>query len=381
MLLDSAFESDVRVEKEAADLARAGHQVQVVCMLQEGLPREEERSGIPIKRRFPQDIKSPLRRGYSRALEHSVGSVLAEDYDAIHCHDYQMLAIGARAKAHRPKPLIYDAHEYLAGWPFYRDSSGWANRLKGWLVWRYEIRAEKRHIRTADGVVTVSQALSAAMTRRFNLKLPPVVIRNIPRAYETRGDSAALRRRFNIPPHRRVLLYSGALYHTDRQLAALYRIVAAIENTVLLVLGSRSRHSEARRLARALDVEGKNVFFGEYINDPAERQDLMSGADAALMHVRTSWEAHRLTFSNKFLEYTFAGLPIVAAYQEDCVAIGKQYGHALFYEEDDDAKLRRNILEALSNRELLCRNLSAARRDFRWEEEMTGLLDLYAGLR
>ncbi|MBX7131447.1 MAG: glycosyltransferase [Fimbriimonadaceae bacterium] len=377
MLLDSSFESDVRVEKEAIDLMRAGHQVKVICMTGEGLPSKDERLGIPIKRCFPAEIRAPFRSTFLSAVHASVNAVLIEEYDALHCHDYHMLALGARAKAKRPRPLIYDAHEYLAGWPFYRDSPRLANRVKGWLVWHYEMVAERRNVSSADRVVTISQGLSDAMTRRFRLPTAPVVIRNIPRAYPIGRDPAKLRLRFNIPSSRRVLLYSGALYHTDRQLLALYRIIAELESVTLLILGNRSRHEEARELARAMGYEGINVVFGDYIRDPAERQDLMSGADAALMHVRSSLEAHRFGFSNKFLEYTFAGLPIVAAHQEDCVAIGRKYGHATFYEEEDDAALRRGIVDALASNSRLRRDLSAARDAFSWDVEVKPLIEFY----
>jgi glycosyltransferase involved in cell wall biosynthesis len=380
MLLDSPFESDVRVEKEAVDLMRAGHYVFVLGMEGKGLSSEAMHCGIAVKRRFPAEIKSPFRLGYGDALEQSVTAVLSEEYDVLHCHDYHMLTIGTLAKARRTKPLVYDAHEYLSGWPFYRDSKGLANRLKGRLVWHYEKWAEGKNIHDADRTVTVSQALSDAMTRRFSLRVPPLVVRNIPKIHELRRDSSALRIRFGIPPGRKIIIFSGALYHTDRQLGALFQIVADIENAALLILGSRPRHMEARDLARAQGWEGKQVFFGDYVPDPAERHDLMSGADVGLMHVRTSWEAHRLTFSNKFLEYTFAGLPVVATYQEDCLAIGRKYGHALFYEEDDDATLKKNIVEALRDNAALRRNLPAARTDLSWENEVKKLVDLYAEL-
>jgi glycosyltransferase involved in cell wall biosynthesis len=380
MLLDSPFESDVRVEKEAADLISQGHRVTVICMMGAGFPSADERAGMLIKRCFHPAIKSPFRMGYVRAIENSVTSVLAEEYDALHCHDYHMLTIGARAKERRSKPLVYDAHEYLAGWPFYRDSPGRMNRFKGRLVWQYELWAERKNIRSADYVVTISRALSQAMSRRFQLPEPPLVIRNIPKKYAIGDDPTALRRRFGIPSGRRLLLYSGAMYHTDRQLVALFRIVAGLKNTALLILGNRPRHVEARQLARDLGYESQHIFFGDYVHDPEERSRLMCGANAALMHVRSSLEAHRLGFSNKFLEYTLAGLPVVAAVQEDCVAIGKKYGHALFYEEEDDETLGRNIEEALSNSAVLREKLHAAREDFSWENEVQPLLDLYAKL-
>jgi len=148
----------------------------------------------------------------------------------------------------------------------------------------------------------------------------------------------------------------------------------------LLILGSWKRHREVQGIAKQMGVEGTHVYFGEYEKNPEVRQDLISGTDIALMHLRSSWKAHRITFSNKFVEYTFARLPIVAAYQNDCVAIGEEYGHALFYEEDDDATLEKNIVAAMKDNLHLRRNLERARAELSWENEVQGLLSLYQEL-
>jgi glycosyltransferase involved in cell wall biosynthesis len=380
MLLDNTFQSDIRVEKEAIDLIAQGHNLTVMCVTDPSLPTEDERAGITIKRRFSIEIKSPFRKGYKQVVDDAVTAILAEDYDALHCHDYHMLHLGTLAKAKLPKPLIYDAHEYLTGWPFYKDSVGFINRFKGRLVWRHEINNERKNLGQVDHVVTVSQAISDAMTECFKMKVPPMVVRNIPRKYEINGDRAAFKQRYKIPADQKVILYSGAMYHTDRQIKVLYNIVSKIDGLVVLILGSLKRHAEVRKTAQDMGFENKHVYFGEYESNPEVRQDLISGADIALMHLRSKWIAHRITFSNKFVEYTFAGLPIVSAYQNDCVDIGKKYGHALFYEEDEDAVLEQNIKAALEQNEQLRQNLPQAREELSWEKEVAVLLDFYSNM-
>src|SRR5262249_32599458 len=149
-----------------------------ICLVDARLPSEEQRSGVLIKRRLTHAVKSPFRRGYQHGVQQSVNAVLAEQYDGLHCHDYHMLTIGALAKQVRPTPLVYDAHEYLAGWPFYSDSRTFSSRLKGRLVWEFEVWKEARNIRSTDRIVTISAGIAEAMRRRFHLQDLPLVVRN-----------------------------------------------------------------------------------------------------------------------------------------------------------------------------------------------------------
>ena len=66
---------DARVLKEAKTLAEAGHDVQIVALVGEGLSRVEERDGFRIlrvdislfgERPVPEELMPPPRRGRSR---------------------------------------------------------------------------------------------------------------------------------------------------------------------------------------------------------------------------------------------------------------------------------------------------------------------------
>jgi glycogen synthase len=381
MLLDNPLRSDTRVEKEARALVAAGHRVTVMTLDEDpSLPAAEERDGYRIARALDPAIRSPFRPTYRPSLGRCTARVLSEDFEVLHCHDYLTLQIGARVKRAGGRTLVYDAHEFLPGWPFYRDSARLSARIKGRVVWGHEVRGERRNIRYADVCVTVSDAISRAMRARYDLPRAPLVVRNIPDRYEVSGDRRPYTAGLGIPPTARVLVHSGSLYHTDRQLRALFGIVDSIENLVLVLFGNRSRHDDARSIAEGMGLLGRSVWVTDYISEPSRRMDVLSGAELALMHVRTAWPSHRMSFSNKFLEYSFAGLPIVAAIQEDCVALGEEYGHALFYEEDEDELLGRHLLQALRDGDSLRQDLPRLKRELSWEDEVGRLVALYEGL-
>ena len=56
---------------------------------------------------------------YKKTLADIAEHIEKENFDIIHCHDYHMLFVGTEVKKLAPAvKLIYDAHEYLRGWPF-----------------------------------------------------------------------------------------------------------------------------------------------------------------------------------------------------------------------------------------------------------------------
>ena len=135
MLLDNSFVSDARVEKEAESLLAIGASLTVGCLIEKGLPEEELRDGYKILRIIEDGFNAPMRKTYDEYLSKTVDKILKFDFDILHCHDFYMLSIGAEVKKQRPAvKLIYDAHEYLKGWPFYKTSSG-LNKWKGKIVW------------------------------------------------------------------------------------------------------------------------------------------------------------------------------------------------------------------------------------------------------
>src|ERR1041384_1692879 len=132
MLVDNPMRNDARVEKEARTLLEDGHDVTIFAMKEEISSDKELRSGFKIIRSLTIDTLRPFSREFNLQSQRIVEDLCRGEFDVIHCHDYATYVSAAPIKFKKPAvKLIYDAHEYLRGWPWYKDISTITNRLKG----------------------------------------------------------------------------------------------------------------------------------------------------------------------------------------------------------------------------------------------------------
>ena len=144
MLLDNPLISDSRVEKEAVSFINSGFNVIVYCVSDKNLPLEETRNGIAIKRILSPFFQKPFGKNYNEELKLFANKILQVSFDILHCHDYMLMPLAALIKHKEPRIfLTYDSHEYLIGWPYYKETPSLVNRLKGYLVWRRMLQNEK----------------------------------------------------------------------------------------------------------------------------------------------------------------------------------------------------------------------------------------------
>ena len=145
MLVDHDFESDIRVEKEAQSLSSSGINVQVLALTSTDLPETEGREDYSILRCIDSSILHPLRNDYSRAEQSLKEIILDKNPTILHIHDFRLLGIVPILKNECPNLYVtYDSHEFLKGWPFYKEIPSFINRMKGFFVWNELLRKEKR---------------------------------------------------------------------------------------------------------------------------------------------------------------------------------------------------------------------------------------------
>ena len=99
-----------------------------------------------------------------------------------------------------------------------------------------------------------------------------------------------------------------------------------------------------------------------------------------MFHIRNQWESHRITFSNRFVEYIAAGIPIVGTPQELAKNINDKYNCCLFYNENDNTLLRNSLIKVLNNLAEFTEKAKKAKSDLKWEIEAKKLIDLYKKL-
>lgn len=159
MLLSNPYRPDPRVLLEARALRGEGYGVTLLAWDREGRWPEGAdlkeatvlRVGPKCPPRAPSAMLTRLPRFWWRALRKSRGI----DFDFVHAHDLDTLPLGLLISRLRGTPLIYDAHELYA--KMVRDDVGSASKLIWFL--------ERRLARSADEVITVSEALAAELSR------------------------------------------------------------------------------------------------------------------------------------------------------------------------------------------------------------------------
>jgi glycosyltransferase involved in cell wall biosynthesis len=435
MLVINPMVNDSRVDKEAASLAAAGHEVIVVATAQPGLPPEEQRDGFTILRRPYRRVlkdlvlspsrrltaRQPAVREQQRALRH-IGARLAArllvirqaamsvvsrlwlltggiilklvrsrilplEYwlgicrtlpslvprpDVIHVHDLGPLAAGARlarrwtTKDGRP-PVVYDSHELYT-----EQQTRWTPREK--LLWRVH---ERRWIRHADAVITVSGGIAQELQLRYRLANRPTVILNSPSlvtALATDGGAPDVRTDAGVV-EARLAVYVGAV-KPGRGVDRLVPALSAIPGWHLAIVGGG--HGEhVQRLVAAAQACGVNRRLHVLPAVPAATlSSYLRSADVGVHPMERTCLNHELALPNKLFDYLLAGLPVAVSDLREMRTLVTREQLGTVFDPSDAPGTGRAILAAASSRST-ARDRGELLQQLSWEAQTETLLRLY----
>ncbi|MDD5571688.1 MAG: glycosyltransferase [Bacteroidales bacterium] len=376
MLLDNSFKSDARVEREAITLIENGYDVEVYAERDDDLPNNEIRNKIKIVRELDKSIHRPVSKEYKIFKGNFVNEIIKKDFDILHCHDYKMFLLGVEIKKKKNNiKLIYDSHEYLAGFPFYREIGTLKGKIKGWYIWRNYICCEKKSIKHADKIITISDGIAEEMRKHLDLSDAPVVLRNIPPLFPLNHEKY-FHRRFNIPFDKKIIVSSGNLYFGEKRIKMLIDAVTEVDDVCLLFVGTTQKHKELEKRIKNSELKNK-IFIHDYITESAIGT-MLSSADIGIVHTwQPKWKSHWHSLPNRFFEYSLAGLPIICTSQPEFVKLGNEFRHAVFYSGDKKNDLIKAINKCLENYDTLKQNALKIRENLSWEKESAKLIMLY----
>ena len=408
MLLYNDFVNDIRVHKEARDLAAAGHSVLVIATRTvPGLAEEEERSGYRI-RRVPLSAgwRTELRGSFNRVARERPGSpagraidavrrnrlrrawvsermrtrfargavplVEAWHPDAVHAHDLDVLAPAARAAERLGVPLVYDSHELWRANNFLLKAHPVIRRR-----WQ---RMESRLIHRASAVILTEES-RAEKIREWYPGVDPIVVMNcqdgksIPR-------TRALRDRLGIGDDRRILLYQGLL-HADRGIfVTLDALTELPESFVFVAIG---QGQDAPLLSRRIASRG---LSGRAYHVPAVHHEeltaLTASADYGLSLVQNTSLSYYLSAPNKIFEFMQAGLPMVASDVPEVRRIWEEADLGERVDPSDPSAVARAVLTLEGDPTRRAAIEANARRlvreRYNWQGQMRNLLAVYERL-
>ncbi len=378
MLLDNAFLSDNRVEREAISLIAAGYSVEVVCLKGAGLPENEQRNSIRITR-----LIDPLlyTRPFSGAARSSVRGLIEmlgrREFDYLHVHDYNVVHVGKALKQARSTlPALYDSHEYFAEFPFYRNAKPLNVRLKTHLVWRLLLLRERWAARSYDALIATTDYISERLSRRFRIPRS-ISLRNIPERQEP-PSSNHLRASLGLEDDAVVVAHLGNIYFQPDYLRTIHRGMAALhEHAYFVMLVDPSRSIQHRAFV-AENAMADRVRFVEY--PPKEKSiEYLSSASIGFSWINPEFKSSVYTSANRYWEYTMARLPVVGNHQIEAAEEIRKFGNGLIYSEEGNG-LSRALLSVLRDYKVYKAAAIRASQGSSWESESKKLVELYEAL-
>ena len=251
----------------------------------------------------------PWSKSRQKTLHINVG--FAEVLDAlqpsiIHVHDTAPLpsaiAYSSRRRlSGKHTRVIYDSHECnpkLA--KSYPDVSTFTAALE----------IERRYIRDADQVITVSDEIAELLHHVYHLQNRPRVVTNAPTEVISSSD-VNLRRTIGLADDVPLAVYSGWI-DKERGLDTMIRALADVPRLHLAIVCNPAKPAVARvvRLARLAGVADR-VHLAPYVL-PSEVTKYLSSADIGLIPRKAGGHLD-LSLPTKYREYLHAHLPLIVS--------------------------------------------------------------------
>lgn len=178
MLLDNAFEPDVRVYKEAKYLVEKGKNVEIVCLDKKNKYKDKETEAIDeinIKRIFCRTEKMTNKIENSKIIAKCKGIIYFwwllkfiyqtkkylrnKDFEILHCHDLVMAFIGCMF--FKDKKVVFDMHEYYGNKNNrFKDSIikkivHYAQNRASWIIYVNDFQKQNCKKRNKDKLISL----------------------------------------------------------------------------------------------------------------------------------------------------------------------------------------------------------------------------------
>jgi glycosyltransferase involved in cell wall biosynthesis len=369
---------DLTVRREAEALAGAGFDVDVVCLPEPAASPAEVADGVTLHR-------LPLRRrrgGPVRYLLDYLGFFLAATVMVTRLHLRRpFVAVQVNTM---PDLLVLSAVvPRLSGAKviaFMKEPSPELGMVKygSRRVVRALEWAEKRALRFADAVLTVTEDLKERYVARGADPRTISVVLNGPDARFLRGAGSGA-----VPDPRYFTAVCHGLvderYGHDTMVRAVRLAQDRIPALRLRIAGRGEYAAELARLIEAEGVQDRVEFLGWL--DVPDLVRLLEGADVGIVAQKASPYSH-LVHTNKMFEYVLLGKPVVAS---RLASTARYFGDdALQYFEPGSAASLADALVALhadpERRRSLVEHAGKLYADYGWDAQKQIYLGVYAEL-
>ncbi len=241
--------------------------------------------------------------GVHRAFSRALGNIHARLF---HASDLYVLPGSRRAAKAKSAQLSFDSRE------LYANVASTTGRPHVSVFWR---AVERRSIRAANHVWTVSEPIARELATRYGIP-PPTVQLNAP-AIRAVEPTPYVRDQTGLTEETPIILHLGQL-RPGRGANLLVDVVGMVPRAHLVFLGYGPEIPKLRSQANRLGVN-EHVHFLDPV-PPDQVAAAAACADVGVTLLEPTCLNHRLALPNKLFDYMAAGLPVVGS---DLPAIGQ----------------------------------------------------------
>jgi glycosyltransferase involved in cell wall biosynthesis len=235
-------------------------------------------------------------------------------------------------------------------------------------------RLQRLVLRHASLVVANTHALASDLVSRHRLERSSVLGTHqgvdLEQITAERTSSAEARRRLGLPQDKRLIVYTGKIFHGYKEIDYILEAARQLrgDSSIQFVLvGGRADHVEALKQEADLDGATNVVFVGFVPPTLVPRYQL--AADVLLLYYPSGLDVNDYRSPGKLFEYLAAGRPIISVDLPVLREVLGQDPAAILVPQDAPLELARAIAELVVNdsqaRELARRGLELA-RGFSW---------------
>ncbi len=390
MILDKVFPPDPRVENEAIELIKNGHEVFLFCLTYEGEQQEEIINQIYVKRYQSNKLEYKLSAlaytvpFYSLLMKNKITDFLFKNkIEAIHIHDIRIAEAAFLANKKEQLPVVLDLHdnmpEVMKFYPHLQKFPGkYIISPKKWK------RREEAFIKKANKVITVSQEFVNEVVERTKItKNKVVLVPNTIRKsfYDSFELNTAIIKKYK---DNFVILYLGDT-HVRRGLLTAIKAVVKLKEQIptikLVIVGKNTTDyilkAEVERLQITdfVDFEGwQNVsLFPSYIEV----------SNICISPLRRNIQ-HDVAYANKLFQYMSLSKPLSVSSAIAQKNLIEKINGGLVHEAQNVADFEDKVLTLYNNptlREELGENgENFVKNEFTWDKTSEELIDLYNNL-
>lgn len=322
-----------------------------------------------------------------RAYEIAFGKVLRDwRPDIIHAHDGVTLPTAANAAGELGAKLVFDSHELET----HRNPP--LSKLKRWQV----ARMERKYLKKADRVMTVTNLLSDHLAQEYKIERPTVIF-NAPPAHVTQVherwdvlDRYDIRTEMRLNPRKFLFVYTGqATINRGLELAiiALSKLQGfkdpnerfEDEYYLATVGGVQKGHDVAlRRLAETYNVSRYLRFMTAVA--PQRVAQYISTADASIIPIIPVTLSYEYAMPNKLFEAMLSGNPIIGSDLMEMAPFIDENRLGLTYQADSPDACAEKMIELITRFPEFKRSAEEQRvlaEKYAWEAQEKTLLTMY----